>query len=191
MADLVERLNEAAKRSADYALLWEAAEALAVAESCVVPEGWQAQEALEVAGTLRRDADELEISGANPEENEAYSEMADMMRKAASIIASLSAAEATESLRTQLATVTRESDAAVAREAVMYSALGQIVGETARAAIVQCHRAEALLRVVEAAQALKFGAYPAHGSGFVVIVTEGNVDDLADALRAYQEGSNG
>ena len=38
--------------------------------------------------------------------------------------------------------------------------------------------------IVEAARKLTFGAYPAHGSGFVLIVTGGNVDDLAAALSS-------
>lgn len=40
----------------------------------------------------------------------------------------------------------------------------------------------ALEAVSRASSALKFGAYPAHGSGFVMIVTGGNIDDLAAAL---------
>lgn len=40
--------------------------------------------------------------------------------------------------------------------------------------------------VVEAASKLKFGAYPAHGSGLVLIVTDGNVDELRAALDALQ-----
>jgi hypothetical protein len=47
------------------------------------------------------------------------------------------------------------------------------------------------LRAVErAARALKFAAYPAHGSGFVLQVTGGNINDLEAALSsvtAHQE----
>jgi hypothetical protein len=40
------------------------------------------------------------------------------------------------------------------------------------------------LRAIEtAARALKFAAYPAHGSGFVITVTGGNINDLEAALN--------
>ena len=65
------------------------------------------------------------------------------------------------------------------------------LGQIESALATPSPRAEALMKIVGAAQKLKFGGYPAHGSGFVTIVTEGNVDDLAEALRAYQEGGNG
>lgn len=42
---------------------------------------------------------------------------------------------------------------------------------------------ERLRRVVIAARSLKFDVYPAHGSGFVTIVSEGN-GDLQDAIAA-------
>lgn len=41
---------------------------------------------------------------------------------------------------------------------------------------------ERLRKIERAAQALKFSAYPAHGSGFVITVTGGNIDDLKAAL---------
>jgi len=44
--------------------------------------------------------------------------------------------------------------------------------------------------IEDAAKALKFSAYPAHGSGFVLIVSGGNVNELAAALgqSAGKEG---
>ena len=39
-----------------------------------------------------------------------------------------------------------------------------------------------LRKIEDAARALKFALYPAHGSGFVVIVKEGNVNALRSAL---------
>jgi hypothetical protein len=41
---------------------------------------------------------------------------------------------------------------------------------------------ERLRKIEVAARALEFSAYPAHGSGFVIRVTGGNVDDLKTAL---------
>jgi hypothetical protein len=39
------------------------------------------------------------------------------------------------------------------------------------------------LRKIEvAARALQFSVYPAHGSGYVITVTGGNINDLEDAL---------
>lgn len=40
-----------------------------------------------------------------------------------------------------------------------------------------------LRKIEAAARALEFSAYPAHGSGFVLIVSRGNVDDLRKALE--------
>ena len=48
-----------------------------------------------------------------------------------------------------------------------------------------------LQRVADAAAALKFGAYPAHGSGFVIIVNGGNIDDLASALAVLAPKETG
>lgn len=40
------------------------------------------------------------------------------------------------------------------------------------------------LRAIEmAARALQFSAYPAHGSGFVTVVSGGNINDLERALN--------
>lgn len=41
---------------------------------------------------------------------------------------------------------------------------------------------ERLRRIESAARALKFSAYPAHGSGFVMQVSDGNINDLESAL---------
>jgi pilus assembly protein TadC len=41
---------------------------------------------------------------------------------------------------------------------------------------------ERLRRIEDAARALRFSAYPAHGSGFVIAVTGGNIDTLRDAI---------
>lgn len=49
-------------------------------------------------------------------------------------------------------------------------------------------QSQKLLAVVEAAEKLKFSAYPAHGSGFVIIVSEGNVNALEKAVRALRGG---
>lgn len=42
---------------------------------------------------------------------------------------------------------------------------------------------ERLLKIEVEAKKLTFGAYPAHGSGFVTIVTGGNITDLTTALK--------
>ena len=128
MTDLVERLNEAAKRSADYALLWEAAEAIAAAEA--------------------RDC----------------------------------------------ATITRERDEAVAREAVMREAACKCWPTSSHhepgCPVLEddfSPRAEALLRVVEAAR--KYCDESMDNEN-----VNDSFDDLYDAcaaLRAYQEGSSG
>jgi hypothetical protein len=41
---------------------------------------------------------------------------------------------------------------------------------------------ERLRKIERAAQALRFSPYPAHGSGFVMIVSGGNINDLKDSL---------
>ena len=41
---------------------------------------------------------------------------------------------------------------------------------------------ERLRKIETAARALKFAAYPAHGSGFITQVTGGNINDLEAAL---------
>ena len=41
---------------------------------------------------------------------------------------------------------------------------------------------ERLGKIEIAARALKFSAYPAHGRGFVLTVTDGNINDLEAAL---------
>ena len=41
---------------------------------------------------------------------------------------------------------------------------------------------ERLRKIETAARVLKFSAYPAHGSGFVITVTGGNINDLEAAL---------
>ncbi len=43
---------------------------------------------------------------------------------------------------------------------------------------------ERLRKIETAARALKFSAYPAHGSGFVIQVSGGNIQDLEEALAA-------
>lgn len=43
-----------------------------------------------------------------------------------------------------------------------------------------------LRRIENAARALKFSAYPAHGSGFVLIVSDGSINDLAAALSTSE-----
>jgi hypothetical protein len=40
-----------------------------------------------------------------------------------------------------------------------------------------------LRKIETAARALKFSAYPAHGSGFVMQVHGGNINDLEAALK--------
>jgi len=40
-------------------------------------------------------------------------------------------------------------------------------------------------KIIEAAKALKFYAYPAHGSGYIMSV-EGNINDLQDAIAEYE-----
>ncbi len=45
-------------------------------------------------------------------------------------------------------------------------------------------RLSLLEALYEAARELRFDAYPAHGSGFVLIVSGGNTDDLIAALAA-------
>ncbi len=49
-----------------------------------------------------------------------------------------------------------------------------------------CAEIERLRKIEIAAQAITFGVYPAHGSGFVTIVTGGNINDLAEALYQQQ-----
>ena len=46
---------------------------------------------------------------------------------------------------------------------------------------------ERLRKIETAARALKFSAYPAHGSGFVMQVSGGNINDLESALAAGKE----
>jgi hypothetical protein len=46
---------------------------------------------------------------------------------------------------------------------------------------------ERLRKIETAARALKFSAYPAHGSGFVIQVSGGNINDLEHALDAQSE----
>lgn len=46
-----------------------------------------------------------------------------------------------------------------------------------------------LVELYEIAKELKFSSYPAHGSGFVLIVTGGNVDDLAKAIKNVESAS--
>ena len=46
---------------------------------------------------------------------------------------------------------------------------------------------ERLRKIETAARALKFSAYPAHGSGFVMQVCGGNISDLEAALAAHEE----
>ena len=43
---------------------------------------------------------------------------------------------------------------------------------------------ERLRKIEVAARALKFSAYPAHGSGFVIQVHGGNINDLEAALNS-------
>lgn len=43
---------------------------------------------------------------------------------------------------------------------------------------------ERLRKIEAAARALKFAAYPVHGSGFVMQVSGGNINDLEAALAA-------
>lgn len=50
---------------------------------------------------------------------------------------------------------------------------------------------DALRELGEAAAALQFSAYPAHGSGFVEIVSEPVRGRFAKALAAYRKGSEG
>lgn len=49
---------------------------------------------------------------------------------------------------------------------------------------------DAALRVVEAVRKVEFGAYPAHGYGFVTIVT-GGVDEVQTALAAFEAAMKG
>lgn len=46
-----------------------------------------------------------------------------------------------------------------------------------------CAEIARLRKIEAAARALEFSAYPAHGSGFVLAVSGGNVDDLRKALE--------
>ena len=46
---------------------------------------------------------------------------------------------------------------------------------------------ERLRKIETAARALKFSAYPAHGSGFVLQVHGGNINDLEAALGSADE----
>jgi hypothetical protein len=46
---------------------------------------------------------------------------------------------------------------------------------------------ERLRKIETAARALKFSAYPAHGSGFVIQVSGGNINDLEAALAVQSE----
>ena len=43
-----------------------------------------------------------------------------------------------------------------------------------------------LWELYEVAKKLKFSAYPAHGSGFVLTVTDGNINDLEAAISAVE-----
>ena len=45
---------------------------------------------------------------------------------------------------------------------------------------------ERLRKIETAARALKFSAYPAHGSGFVMQVSGGNINDLEAALKSAE-----
>ena len=47
---------------------------------------------------------------------------------------------------------------------------------------------ERLRKIETAARALKFSAYPAHGSGFVLQVSGGNINNLEAALAAHEYG---
>lgn len=52
--------------------------------------------------------------------------------------------------------------------------------QAAKESVVEIER---LRKIEAAARALKFSAYPAHGSGFVISVTGGNINDLEAALK--------
>lgn len=58
--------------------------------------------------------------------------------------------------------------------------------------IIDALELDRLLAIEKAAAALQFSAYPAHGSGFVIIVSGGSINDLKDALMSNQalEGSD-
>ena len=45
---------------------------------------------------------------------------------------------------------------------------------------------ERLRKIEAAARALKFSAYPAHGGGFVMQVSGGNINDLDAALKSAE-----
>lgn len=81
-----------------------------------------------------------------------------------------------ESLRTAQAEIATDH----AREEKITQALEAVVAEERKL----CAENARLRAVVDAARKLKFGAYPAHGSGFVTIVTEGGVRELRDAFDA-------
>lgn len=100
-------------------------------------------------------------------------------------------------LRTEIATLKRALDEAEAREAVLREALEQVIPISVDCVCKECRsirqkgwdaldspspRAEALMRVVEAAQAIKKNC-------FNWIIDEPEGERLEDALRAYQEGS--
>lgn len=53
--------------------------------------------------------------------------------------------------------------------------------------IAQEAEIDRLRKIETAARALKFSAYPAHGSGFVLQVTDGNVNDLEAALGSHEQ----